>query len=561
MARDRASHPLLPPCDKSCRISCQSKFTQSKRREIHDQFWDLPYQRRRDWLASNVIRAPKQRGRDSRRHHTVMWKINQARVCKPFFLKTLGYTSDKVVRRMFDAIDASDLSIASPHDKRGKHVPPNKFSPEFKMAVTDHIESYRPAVSHYRLEHAPNRRYLPSSLDVKKMHREFVTLQESKRHQTCSYRYYFGVFSSMNISFATPSQDRCTKCSEHATKHTEEEHDCTACPDCDVCQGYELHRHNAKESRKAMHDAEQDAISSNGRRVAVTVDMQKAILMPQICTKDYYFSRKLVLFNETFAPVGDFSKQQKTKCMLWHEGEAGRKAFNIANAYIAFLKEDAARADEVTFFTDNCNSQNKNWLLFSVLQRVVNDKDFRAQLITFNYLEVGHTYMSADSVHGSIGTALKCKENIYDMRDYLETILQSRGNMEATLLDHSDQILFKSDAKARSAFPIKNMKSVQFRRGSTCMYVRDNYDRAFIEVDFLTRDAKRRIERHAAQGGLLEIGLERETQPRGISSQKKKDLLKLCRSIPEEKRKFFLDLHVNNCVADLETVVDTDMQQ
>lgn len=42
-----------------------------------------------------------------------------------------------------------------------------------------------------------------------------------------------------------------------------------------------------------------------------------------------------------------------------YEGEAGRKAFNIANAYNAFA-DKKRDIKEIVMFTDNCNSQNKN---------------------------------------------------------------------------------------------------------------------------------------------------------------------------------------------------------
>ena len=72
--------------------------------------------------------------------------------------------------------------------------------------------------------------------------------------------------------------------------------------------------------------------------VVVTVDMQKGISMPKTPINDYYFSRKLVLFNETFPEPG---KNGKATCYIWHEGEAGRRAFNITSTKHGVCKTES----------------------------------------------------------------------------------------------------------------------------------------------------------------------------------------------------------------------------
>ena len=47
-----------------------------------------------------------------------------------------------------------------------------------------------------------------------------------------------------------------------------------------------------------------------------------------------------------------FAKKKITKWALWHEGEAGRNAFNVANTFISFIKEGAVGADEIIFYTE-----------------------------------------------------------------------------------------------------------------------------------------------------------------------------------------------------------------
>jgi hypothetical protein len=56
-------------------------------------------------------------------------------------------------------------------DKRSKHSAINKF--KYETLVIDHNESFNPTILHYRREHAPNIRYLPSDVTITFMHQHF----------------------------------------------------------------------------------------------------------------------------------------------------------------------------------------------------------------------------------------------------------------------------------------------------------------------------------------------------------------------------------------------------
>ena len=83
------------------------------------------------------------------------------KVCKKFFLSTLGMKTDGVITHFLknrQQQSVSDSSHTCPiKDMRGTVLPNNKCDAE---RIKDHIESYNPQVSHYRLAHAPNKRYL-----------------------------------------------------------------------------------------------------------------------------------------------------------------------------------------------------------------------------------------------------------------------------------------------------------------------------------------------------------------------------------------------------------------
>ncbi len=430
--------------------------------------------------------------------------------------------------------------------------PPQKFSEEYKKVVEDHIESFRPQISHYRREHAPNRRYLPSHLTITDMHKMFVEQQTARNAQTCSLAYYFGLVKAKNISFAMPENDLCERCLKHKKDHPDEDHECETC-ECSSCDGYTLHRQHAAESRAALAEDTLNMERNPTTTAVYTVDMQKALLMPKLPSKDYYFSRKLVLFNETFAKPGKTDPAAIT--VLWHEGEAGRKAFNITNSFLAFLQLNRD-FQEIVLYSDNCSAQNRNWTLISALPRMVNSPTLNANSITLKFLEPGHTFMSADSVHASIASKMKRQSTIYDLDDYIQMIESSRKQIKTIILNHSHMYKFENESR-KTNLRLTNAKVLQFRRGSTSLFWKSTHNGTedFKEVKFYKTMKCRELESKISAGADLIEGLPTMAAPRGIPAQKKADLLKLASLMPRYKAAFFESL-VENTVDDLETEGD-----
>jgi len=69
----------------------------------------------------------------------------------------------------------------------------------------------------------------------------------------------------------------------------------------------------------------------------VPMDLQKVILitnMPDATSS--IFTSRLVVFNETFAPL---KPNGLSHCVLWYDAVAGRKAKNVADSILALIKE------------------------------------------------------------------------------------------------------------------------------------------------------------------------------------------------------------------------------
>ena len=103
-------------------------------------------------------------------------------VCKCFYLSTLGLKHDTCITTV--------LKANSFEDNRGKHVNPKKFSEELVAAITSHIFSFHPSISHYRRAHAPLRLYLPPELNIMWMFQDYKTKNPEFPVSYDSYRKF-----------------------------------------------------------------------------------------------------------------------------------------------------------------------------------------------------------------------------------------------------------------------------------------------------------------------------------------------------------------------------------
>ena len=208
-----------------CKKKCITLFDRSLRENIHSKYWELPYAKQRDWLfAKTTSKNPdcirikgdvRQRKRSLQRklsptiHYSLPNKGEDLKVCQRFFLSTLGYSSDSVIKALVAQL--TPTKISPPVSIRGKHAPKHKLPQETKEEIRAHINMFNPAVSHYRRERAPQRKYLSPKLTVREMYNDFSQMSSGLIH----YSTYQKIVHSMNISFAKLGEEECETCEKY----------------------------------------------------------------------------------------------------------------------------------------------------------------------------------------------------------------------------------------------------------------------------------------------------------------------------------------------------------
>ena len=215
--------------------------------------------------------------------------------------------------------------------------------------------------------------------------------------------------------------------------------------------------------------------------------MMRVNMLPVLPHKACLFTRRIAAYNETFSilqPSGhrrNSLRKQRGLAVLWHEGMAECKAGDVASCHIAMLKANRD-VKEFTIYCDNCASQNKCWVVLSVLLQAVQSEDLAVERITLKYLTTGHTAMRSDADHQVINKNMKTK-TVEDFEDWAN-IIASTG-LSVHRMSEGDFVeaenLF-SESKSRllqgiNAHPyLRDFKAVQVRKGSELLYTKSSYD-------------------------------------------------------------------------------------
>lgn len=271
-----AKHGVQETCRENCTKKCSQTIDISRQSAINKEFWELTYEEQRQFIfssAKKIIKKRKTKDGDSRRNNTFVYYLKSdtgtdVQVCKKFFLAILGYqaNNDRIIRDVLEKTDPKRLLVKS--IKRG-HPSEKKID---RSHIIDHINSFGPTISHYRREHAPNRKYLPSDINIKLMHVDFL-----KKYPNIhiSYELYRQQVAEMNISFAVLGHEECWQCETFDlhfknTKHGKKNLD----PQCADCQKWEIHHKDAIEARNE-YKTDASITTASPESLYFSADLQK----------------------------------------------------------------------------------------------------------------------------------------------------------------------------------------------------------------------------------------------------------------------------------------------
>jgi len=143
-AHQASKHLLREPCE--CQWACREHVSEERRRAIHREFWAQHYEERRGMARQLVDKIVGH----SLRYFLRNDQGEKVHVCRTMFLATLGYKrTSKYIYCIFK-VTGPGQSVP-PKSRRGKASPVASLVD--KESIRSHIESYNPAIPHYRYLH------------------------------------------------------------------------------------------------------------------------------------------------------------------------------------------------------------------------------------------------------------------------------------------------------------------------------------------------------------------------------------------------------------------------
>lgn len=415
-----------------CSYGCHRNVSSEEAERIFKAFYNSEsYDLQNIYLAGQINVKPVVRTRvreSSRRQHSFEFEYHlrlqngtSIQVCRKSFCAVHGI-NPKRVRVLQNKITSGEIV---PVDKRGKYTPrPNAIPADVIEKVKQHVESFPRQRSHYSISENLHREYLPENLSIAEMYRLYVekyqparrrTLRSTQETPLASEWMYRKIFNEQfNLSFGFPRSDTCEKCDylKNAAANPEisnEEKDIF------IAQLAE-HQKLAGEGYLSLKKDTDNSRKPESKALVLTFDMMQNSPVPSMTHSAMYYLRQLYVLVLGIHHTSDDSAY----LYAWDESTAGRGPDEIASCLSNHVSARVEDARHLICYSDSCFGQNKNFVMMSLFNTLINEETFSR--IDHKFLVRGHTYLPNDRDFGHIS---KVKKDQYFIR--LPTISNFSG--------------------------------------------------------------------------------------------------------------------------------------
>ncbi|CAI6355658.1 unnamed protein product [Macrosiphum euphorbiae] len=425
-------------------------------------------------------------------------------------------------------------------DGRLGRTPPNKTSDKIIQEVKNHIQSFPKMEFHY-CRHDTKKLYLSSDLNISIMYRLYCSTSPAEPVSKIVYTRVFHEFDPA-LSFYKPKKDQCTKCNNY--------NNCVASNliTDKIKTDWSEHKRREKESLDMKKEDKNIAIDNKGKHFrSVSFDLQAVLNLPHAGDSQIYYKRKLSVFNFTIYE----HHSANGYCYVWDELNGGKGSTEIGTCLLQYLENLPETVEHVVTYSDTCGGQNRNKYTMTAIMYAVQTID-HLQIIDIKYMESGHSYLEADSMHACIERAKKHK-TIYTTREWSLLIQMARIKPQSYIVNvntYKDFYDFQSMASGTNwnrniegmsdKMKWLKIKWIRFEKSKPFM-VQFKYnlsDEKFMELNVMPNTPKK-TPKNTSAIVLKKILKYKDQIP--VSEAKKSDLLSLLKSgvIPKEYDSFY----------------------
>nr|XP_022908544.1 uncharacterized protein LOC111419891 [Onthophagus taurus] len=348
--------------------------------------------------------------------YSIQSGAHQVPVCKKTFLSIL-----QISRRAVDYVANKKFKNEpiTKENRGGARLSENIILLQNK--IEEHIKSFKCRPKHWGRAGAPNRKYLPSDLSIKKMWELFCkenSLDDNNKVST--YSLYYKVFTKkFNLGFSSVKMDRCSDCVAFSNKLKVINDDVVKRT---MVVEQMLHIRRSKAFFQQLNLKPENSITIN-------FDMMQNQPLPKTQIGEAYYKRQIWYYLLGVIICDDHGKlnQENVFFYRWLESDGGRGCTEITSCLWHFFKTNiiSRNIKNIRLFSDSCSSQNKNYTL--LLSLLVLAWKYKLNVEWF-FPERGHSYMPADRAFGILEKKLRKKESIIFPHEY-DDIVKSVGTL------------------------------------------------------------------------------------------------------------------------------------
>lgn len=413
------------------------------------------------------------------------------------------------------------------HDKRKDIRPHNATSEANITLVKEHIDSFPRVESHY-CRRDSSKQYLGSDLNISVLYRlykeEFCVTRNITPVSRFVYQKIFHQYEPA-LDFFIPKKDQCFRCNRYNAATDKEP----------LEEDYNNHKKREKHAMQMKKEDKEKAIAEKGHSFrAATFDLQAILSVPFAGDNKIFYKLKLNVYNFTIFDAAN----KEGHCYVWDETHGKRGSSEIGTCLLKYLSGLPETVTHVSTFCDTCGEQNRNEYVVAAMLFAVNNIRY-LQVIDLKFMESGHSYLEADSMHATIERASKHKK-IYTTREWSVLISAARVKPkpyyvhDLTFNDFYD-LQKLVDTMTPNTTVNTNKEKVQWLKIKWLRFEKENpflikYKYELYDEDFLVINTfdKRKLRGRPQEWASLALP-KKYTQRLPVSTKKKSDLLSLLR--------------------------------
>lgn len=232
-----------------------------------------------------------------------------------------------------------------------------------------------------------------------------------------TYRLIFN--TEFNLGFFLPKKDQCELCAKWKKATPEERRN--------IVKEYGVHLQNKRDVRK-MHF--RDLKLASETFCFACFDLQKVLICPRSEVSAFFYRNKISMYNFT---VYD-TRLHEGHCNLWTEVDARKGSNEVGTCVLKFIRAKVlAGIKEFIFESDGPTSQNRNRMVFSMYLTAAAKFGIK---ITHRFLESGHSYSEADSMHALIEKEAKIIQEIFTPEEWADLMRNAKQEGPPYIVKH-----------------------------------------------------------------------------------------------------------------------------